>query len=231
MNDYEAMYPPRAYKRLIAIVVDIIVCFSFFSFFQLICMPFFNDTFHYNELVLTHQENLVKYDLGRYDVNESGERVYIEYTVGEGENTVTKEKYESAKLLFEQDALAMENAQQMNIVSLASMSFLLLLAIVPNYLLFPLIHKNGQTLGKYLMRIAIVNRNGCEISYTRLLFRTLVGLYLCEILISYLIYTMTGIPLVLCISGLIAIFSESKNSIADYISGTSQIDKEVSIIG
>ena len=180
---------------------------------------------------MAHQENLVKYDLGQYIVNESGDRVFVEYTVGEGESSITQEEYESAKQLFEQDALAMENAQQMNIVSLASMSFLLLLAIVPNYLLFPLIHKNGQTLGKWLMRIAIVNKNGYEITYPRLLFRTLVGLYLCEILISYLIYTMTGIPLVLCVSGLIAIFSESKNSIADYISGTSQIDKEVSIIG
>ena len=231
MNDYEAMYPPRVYKRLIAIVIDIMVCFSFFSFFQFICLPFINDTLHYNDLVMAHQENLVKYDLGQYIVNESGDRVFVEYTVGEGESSITQEEYESAKQLFEQDALAMENAQQMNIVSLASMSFILLLAIVPNYLLFPLIHKNGQTLGKWLMRIAIVNKNGYEITYPRLLFRTLVGLYLCEILISYLIYTMTGIPLVLCVSGLIAIFSESKNSIADYISGTSQIDTEVSIIG
>ena len=230
MNDYESMYPPKAYKRLIAIIVDIIVCVTFFSFFQLICMPIINDTFHYNDLVLTHQENLVKYNLGRYDVTESGEKYFVEYTVNKGENTITQQEYESAKLLFEQDAFATENAQKMNTVSLVSMSFLLLLAIVPNYLLFPLIHKNGQTLGKWLMRIAIVNKNGYEITYPRLLFRTLVGLYLCEILISYLIYTMTGIPLVLCVSGLIAIFSESKNSIADYISGTSQIDKEVSII-
>lgn len=231
MNDYEAMCPPKAYKRLIAIVVDIIVCFSFFAFFQLVCMPFINNTFHYNDLVIAHQENLVKYDLGRYDVNEAGETFFIEYTVGDGENAIAKEKYESAKILFEQDSTATEIAQRMNMVSLVSMSFLLLLAIIPNYLLFPLIHKNGQTLGKWLMRIAIVNKNGYEITYPRLLFRTLVGLYLCEILISYLFYTMLGIPLVLCISGLIAIFSESKNSIADYISGTSQIDKEVSIIG
>ena len=230
MNDYEAMCPPKAYKRLIAIIVDIIVCFSFFAFFQLVCMPFINNTFHYNDLVLTHQENLVKYNLGRYDVTESGEKYFVEYTVNMGENTITQQEYESAKLLFEQDAFATENAQKINTVSLVSMSFLLLLAIVPNYLLFPLIHKNGQTLGKWLMRIAIVNKNGYEITYPRLLFRTLVGLYLCEILISYLIYTMTGIPLVLCVSGLIAIFSESKNSIADYISGTSQIDKDISII-
>ncbi|MBO5715345.1 MAG: RDD family protein [Clostridia bacterium] len=230
MNDYEAMYPPKAYKRLIAIVVDIIVCFSFFTFFQLICMPLINNTFHYNDLVLTHQENLVKYNLGRYDVNESGEKFFVEYTVDKGENTITKQEYESAKQLFEQDTSATENAQKMNTVSLVSMSFLLLLAIVPNYLLFPLIHKNGQTLGKWLMHIAIVDKNGFEMTYSRLLFRTLVGLYLCEILISYLLYTMTGIPLVLCVSGVIALIGESKNSIADYISGTSQIDKDISII-
>ncbi len=230
MNGYEAMYPPKAYKRLIAIAVDIIVCFSFFMFFQFICMPVVNNIFHYDDLVLAHQENLVKYDLGRYDVDESGKTVYIEYTVGEGENTITKEEYENAKRLFEQDAVATENAQKMNMVSLISMSFLLLLAIFPNYLLFPLIHKNGQTLGKWLMHIAIVTKNGFEITYPRLLFRTLVGLYLCEILISYLIYTMTGIPLVLCVSCLIALIGESKSSIADYIAGTRQIDKDISIV-
>jgi hypothetical protein len=180
--------------------------------------------------VIAHQENLVKYDLARYDVNESGQTVYVEYTVGEGENTITKEKYESAKQLFEQDAEAIKNAQKMNTVSLISMSLLLLLAIVPNYLLFPLIYKNGQTLGKWFMHIGIVNKNGTRISYPRVLFRTLVGLYLCEILISYLLYTMTGIPLVLIISGLIAIIGESKNSIADYISGTRQVDNDISII-
>lgn len=231
MNDYESMYPPQTYKRLIAIVVDIIVCFSFFAFFQFICSPLINDIFQYDDLVLTHQENLVKYNLGQYYENDLGENYFVEYTVGDGENAITKAQYESAKQLFEQDASATTNAQKMNTVSLISMSFLLLLAIVPNYLLFPLIHKNGQTLGKWLMKIAIVNKNGCEITYPKLLFRTLVGLYLCEVLISYLLYTMTGIPLVLCISGFIALFSESKNSIADYIGGTSQIDAEVSIIG
>lgn len=230
MNDYGAMYPPKAYKRLIAIVVDTIVCFSFFMFFQFICMPFVNNAFHYDDLVLAHQENLIKYDLARYDVDESGQSVYVEYTVGEGENAITKEEYESAKRLFEQDAAATENAQKMNMVSLVSMSFLLLLTILPNYLLFPLIYKNGQTLGKSLMHISVINKNGSKITYPRLLFRTLVGLYLCEILISYLLYTMMGIPLVLVISGLIALIGESKSSIADYISGTRQIDNDISII-
>ena len=230
MNDYEAMCPPKAYKRLIAIIVDIIVCFSFFAFFQLVCMPFINNTFHYNDLVIAHQENLVKYDLGRYGVNEAGETFFIEYTVGDGENAITKEEYESAKLMFEQDADAVQNAQKMNTVSLISMSLLLLLAIVPNYLLFPLIYKNGQTLGKWFMHIGIVNKNGTRISYPRVLFRTLVGLYLCEILISYLLYTMTGIPVVLLVSALVALIGESKNSIADYVSGTCQIDNDISII-
>lgn len=230
MNNYETIFPPKLHKRLIAIIIDIVVCFSFFSFFQFICLPFINNTFHYNDLVIAHQENLVKYDLARYDVDESGQKIYVEYTVGEGENAITKEEYESAKLMFEQDADAVQNAQKMNTVSLISISLLLLLAIVPNYLLFPLIYKNGQTLGKWFMHIGIVNKNGTRISYPRVLFRTLVGLYLCEILISYLLYTMTGIPVVLIISGLIAIIGESKNSIADYISGTCQVDNDISII-
>jgi hypothetical protein len=180
--------------------------------------------------VIAHQENLVKYDLARYDVDESGQKIYVEYKVGEGENAITKEEYESAKLMFEQDADAVQNAQKMNTVSLISMSLLLLLAIVPNYLLFPLIYKNGQTLGKWFMHIGIVNKNGTRISYPRVLFRTLVGLYLCEILISYLLYTMTGIPVVLLVSALVALIGESKNSIADYVSGTCQIDNDISII-
>lgn len=230
MSDYETIFPPKAYKRLFAIIIDVIVCFSFFMFFQFICTPLINSVFHYNDLLMAHQENLVKYGLGRYDVSESGETVYIEYTVGEGENAITKEKYDSATQLFEQDVAARENAQKMNMVSLASMSFLLFLVIIPNYLLFPLIYKNGQTLGKRLMHIAIINRNGSKVTYPRLLFRTLVGLYSCEILISYFLYTATGIPLVLVISGLMALLGQSKSSLADYIAGTCQIDNDISII-
>ena len=199
-------------------------------FFQYICSPLVNSVFHYDDLVIAYQDSLVKYNLARYDVNESGDVVYIEYTVGEGESSITQEEYDSARTLFEQDADAVENAQKMNMVSLISMSLLLLLSVIPNYLIFPLLHKNGQTLGKWLMHIAIVRNDGTHVSYPRLAFRTLVGLYLCEILISYLLYTMTGIPVVLCVSALVALVGESKNSVADYISGTRQIDGDVSIV-
>ena len=230
MNGYEAIHPPRTYKRAISIIIDLVVCFTFFMFFQYICTPLVNNAFHYDDLVIAYQDSLVKYNLARYDVNESGDAVYIEYTVGEGENSITKEEYDSSRALFERDAAAVENAHKMNMVSLISMSLLMLLSILPNYLLFPLLHRNGQTLGKWLMHIAIIRNDGSHISYPRLVFRTLVGLYLCEILISYLLYTMTGIPFVLCISALIALVGQSKNSIADYISGTCQIDNDVSII-
>ena len=230
MNGYEAIHPPKTYKRAISIIIDLVVCFTFFVFFQYICSPLVNSVFHYDDLVIAYQDSLVKYNLARYDVNESGDVVYIEYTVGEGESSITQEEYDSARTLFEQDADAVENAQKMNMVSLISMSLLLLLSVIPNYLIFPLLHKNGQTLGKWLMHIAIVRNDGTHVSYPRLAFRTLVGLYLCEILISYLLYTMTGSPVVLCVSALVALVGESKNSVADYISGTRQIDSDVSIV-
>ena len=230
MNGYEAIHPPKTYKRAISIIIDLVVCFTFFVFFQYICSPLVNSVFHYDDLVIAYQDSLVKYNLARYDVNESGDAVYIEYTVGEGESSITQGEYDSARTLFEQDADAVENAQKMNMVSLISMSLLLLLSVIPNYLIFPLLHKNGQTLGKWLMHIAIVRNDGTHVSYPRLAFRTLVGLYLCEILISYLLYTMTGIPVVLCVSALVALVGESKNSVADYISGTRQIDSDVSIV-
>lgn len=230
MIGYEAIHPPKTYKRVISIIIDIVVCSTFFLFFQYICSPLVNNIFHYDDLVVAYQDSLVKYNLARYDVNESGELVYIEYTVGEGNDCITQDEYDSARALFETDALAVENAQKMNMASLLSMSLLLLLSVIPNYLIFPLLHKNGQTLGKWLMHIAIIRKDGSHISYTRLLFRTLVGLYLCEILISYLIYTMTGVPAVLFASALIALVGESKNSIADYVSGTCQIDNDTSII-
>ena len=230
MNEYEAINPPRTLKRAISIVIDLIVCFTFFMFFQYICTPIINNTFHYDDLVVAYQDSLVKYNLARYDMNDAGETVYIEYTVGDGENALSEEEYNSARTLFEKDASAVANAQKMNAVSLISMSLLLLLSILPNYLLFPLLHKNGQTLGKWLMHIAIIRKDGTPITYPRLIFRTLVGLYLCEILISYLLYTMTGIPVVLCASALIALIGDSKGSIADHICGTCQVDNDTSII-
>ena len=126
MNDYEAINPPRTLKRAISIVIDLIVCFTFFMFFQYICTPIINNTFHYDDLVVAYQDSLVKYNLARYDMNDAGETVYIEYTVGDGENALSEEEYNSARTLFEKDASAVANAQKMNAVSLISMSLLLL---------------------------------------------------------------------------------------------------------
>ena len=230
MNNVEVMVYPKLYKRIVALLVDFIVCINFFALFQLLISPVIEKTFNYQKVLVAYQEKLVEYGIGYYEYNDDNTKVYINYEIGEEENMITQDEYDEAKENFENDEEALKSAKKLNTISMVGTSIELLLAIIPNYLLFPLIFKNGQTLGKKLMKIAIVGKNGYQIKFINLLMRNIVGLYLFDLLVSYIVMFSYNIPIIIMLSLIGALCTKGKRTIHDLIAGTYIVDEEMTVI-
>ncbi len=231
MNEHEVIVAPKTYKRVIALLVDFIVCIQFFAFFQFLITPILNNNFNYQGLLEEYQNKLVEHGLGYYEFDsETNSNIYVSYEIGDGEGHITQEKYDNASATFKNDSLAMEISNKVTTISMIGTSVELFLAILPNYLLFPLLFKNGQTLGKKIMKIAITDKNGCKLRFHLLLMRNVVGLFLFDLLVSYLCIFIINIPLVILVSIAMALFSKEKRTIHDLIANTYVVDEELSII-
>lgn len=231
MDEHEVLVSPKLYKRFVALLVDLVVCLQFFAFFQILINPILEKQFNYQELLVQYQDKLVEHGLGFYKYDEESQmNIYISFEVGEGENKVSQEEYDEASSSFKKDSNAMELSSKVNTITTLGTSVELLLALLPNYLLFPLIFKNGQTLGKKLMKIAIVDKKGCKISFLNLIMRNIVGLYLFDLLVSYFFMFIIDVPIIVVVSLIMALFTKGKRTIHDLIANTYVVDEEMSII-
>ena len=230
MNDHELIVAPKMYKRLVALLVDFIVCIHFFAFFQILINPIIEKTFDYHEVLVAYQDKLVEHGIGYYEFDENNNKVYVNYEIGEEEGMISQEYYDASKENFENDDVAMEASNKLNTLSIPGTSLELLFAIIPNYLIFPLIFKNGQTLGKKLMKIAVVTKNGYRIKFVNLLMRNIVGLYLFDLVVSYLFMFSFNIPIIVLVSFIWAICTKGKRTVHDLIANTYIADEEMTVI-
>ena len=230
MNDHELIVAPKMYKRLVALLVDFIVCIHFFAFFQILINPIIEKIFDYHEVLVAYQDKLVEHGIGYYEFDENNNKVYVTYEIGEEEGMISQEYYDASKENFENDDVAMEASNKLNTLSIAGTSIELLFAIIPNYLIFPLIFKNGQTLGKKLMKIAVVTKNGYRIKFVNLLMRNIVGLYLFDLVVSYLFMFSFNIPIIVLVSFIGAICTKGKRTVHDLIANTYIADEEMTVI-
>lgn len=228
MIQHDVMVFPKLYKRVVALLVDIIVCIQFFNFFQMIINPIFDSLFHYQDVLVEYHDKMVEHGLGYYDINDETEvKIYIDYEIGE---KISQEEFNEALEKFKNDSRAMEVLNKVNTLSMIGTAVTLFLAIIPNYLLFPLIFKNGQTLGKKLMKIAIVDKDGCRVKFSSLILRNIVGLYLFDLLVSYFFMLIINIPIIAIISLLMGLFTKNKRTVHDLVANTYVVDEELSII-
>ena len=91
------------------------------------------------------------------------------------------------------------------------------------YLMFPLILKNGQTLGKRIFSLGVVSAKGYRIKPWQTIVRFFV--FVAEIAVS--LYTFLGAIL---ISYTLMIFSKKNRSVHDFIAGTSVINLKSSLV-
>ena len=114
-------------------------------------------------------------------------------------------------------------------------SFLPLLII---NIVFPFIFKNGQTLGKKVMKLGLVSKSGVKVTKLNVIVRFLIGIFAFEVLpfMIYLavsnVYTF-GLLMGMAISFInfcLFIFTNNHYMIHDHIGGTVVVDLHTTII-
>lgn len=134
-------------------------------------------------------------------------------------NTFYENQYDIALNYFSHDDECLTLARKITIVSIVEVFISVTLSTMIFFLMFPLIFKERQTLGKKLMGLAVVSRkDGIVAKRTQYLVRFL-AFYVIEILLT--IFTF-GIPLIVSVSMLF--FSKERITLHDYLSATLVVD-------
>ena len=98
------------------------------------------------------------------------------------------------------------------------------------FCLIPLILKNGQTLGKKLMKLALVSTNEVKVKGWNVFARWAIGIFAFETMINLYFVTQWTIPVVLIISVITALVTRKGMALHDYIGGTIVVDLNNTVI-
>lgn len=111
----------------------------------------------------------------------------------------------------------------------------LVVAIIFTFMIFyfviPLFFKNGETIGKKVMHICLVNKLGYQYKRIQLLPRVLFPTLLTIIIVffaGFSIWAFAGVSAVILISFLFVIFTKDNKAIHDFFAGTLVIDAKQS---
>lgn len=111
----------------------------------------------------------------------------------------------------------------------------LVVAIIFTFMIFyfviPFIFKNGETIGKKVMHICLVNKLGYQYKRIQLLPRVLFPTLLTIIIVffaGFSIWAFAGVSAVILISFLFVIFTKDNKAIHDFFAGTLVIDAKQS---
>lgn len=108
-----------------------------------------------------------------------------------------------------------------------------MISILIVYLLFPMIFKNGETLGKITLKICLVNKSGYEVTKVQVLIRQLFLILIMSIssfIVGIDVITMAAtLGLAIFIMMIITLANKEKRSLHDLVAGTLAIDRRTSV--
>ena len=134
-------------------------------------------------------------------------------------NQFYEKEYSVALNYFGHDNICLTLARKITLASIFEYFFSLTLPLLIFFLMFPLIFKERQSLGKKLMNLAVVSRKNGLVAKRSQYFVRFLAFYIIEILLTF--FTL-GIPLLVSFSMLF--FSKEKNTLHDYLSATLIVD-------
>lgn len=202
-------------SRMGAFIVDIFLIVILFFFFELaVCRTTIGNlsvvkenlaTYNYYEGEFAKIQD--EYEIYIYD--EDGKRLYNEKLTEETKNAFETDE-RVIKIREEIDPYAKK------VIAYATIEYSLALLLSSFIALFviPLIAKEGRTLGKFLLKVAVRNKDDSDIKWHKLLLRWFVQLVL-EIVIG--LVTLLALPL---ISLVCTTFTKDNKSLVDLICGT-----------
>lgn len=143
----------------------------------------------------------------------------------EYKNFIYEQFIEAENLLSHYDLSYIKLANYLFLFDLFNVALSLTVSFLLVYLLPSLIFANGETIGKKLLSIGLVNaKNGFVIKKSQIIVRFVV-FYFLEILLSVL---TLGIPLIVSFS--MIIFNKNGYSLHDYLSAVICVDKKSTVI-
>ncbi len=218
-------------KRVSAWLLDTILVLVLITGFALLLSAILNYDSYNDQL----QQCYTRYE-EEYNISFSiSEEEYLAL----GENDMAR--YDAAYAALEDDAFIDRAFSMVLQLSLIILSFSVLLAIMIMDFVLPLIFKNGQTVGKKIFGLAVMEKGAIRIRPLTLLIRTLLGKYTIEtmapLLIIFLIFfgTLGSLGLILLVALLlfqiVLMAATSTNSaIHDALAQTVCVDMESQMI-
>lgn len=189
-----------------------------------------NSLVSFYQLYNNENINIANYNQSKGDSNyfnyENDTYTKIDVVSNETIITFYEDEYEKAiNLMNKYDDNIINLAYKVNRYNVITISISLFVSIIILYLVIPLIFKDGETLGKKLMGIGIVNlKNGFRIKLSQKIIRFLSFLIF-EVILSIL---LLAIPLIISIS--MMFFSKNNMALHDQLAATLCIDKKISLV-
>lgn len=178
-----------------------------------------------NEYIKIELYNNSKIDSNLFTIN-NGEFLRKDIISNDTYISFFESEYDKAvNLMNKYDDVVLNNASIINKYFVTIISLSLLTSILILYLIFPLIFKDGETIGKKLLGIGVVSlKDGFRIKVSQKIIR-FMSFLIFEVILSVL---LVGIPLIVSFS--MMFFSKNNMTIHDQLAATICVDKKVSLI-
>lgn len=218
------MKEPMIGRRLYAWIIDTFLLFIIVFFFDgLLFSPLINDIPIVQETIASYTENAEiftslqdEYNIYIYD--EENNRVYNENITEEGNSAFLSDE----RVIEVTTSLQKEQTILINYFVLR-LTLSLFSGSIIVYIILPLLFKRGKTLGKFVAKLALVDKNNNYISWYKTIFR-----YLLSILINVFL-SIISLGIFALINLLIAIGQKDNKAIYDLICNTTVIDNKLPV--
>ena len=188
----------------------------------------------YNQFAIPRaSENNTK-ELSEYDKTELRQYFYISDKEAKDNEKATTYRYMYYYALADITSLS-KLQNDYNKYALYGVTLPLVVAIIVTFMIFyfviPLIFKNGETIGKKVMHVCLVNKLGYQYKRIQLLPRVLFPMLLTTIIVFFAGFSMwafAGVSVVLLISFIFTIFTKDNKAIHDFFAGTLVVDAKQS---
>ena len=212
-------------KRFFAFLIDFIIFSAIVYLLNThVTTPYiYNPIFDYDTKIQRECEIAGNYNLAYID---NGACVF--YDVPEDENSLEYGQYYANLIKFQIDPELQKIDKQLRKIPTLSRSIDSLFIVLLVYVLPALIFKKGQTIGKKIMNLIVIDSFGEPVKLFQYLFREIVGLWALVYVPSFL---LVYLPLLL-FGTLCLYFSKKQRTIYDAIFGTYVVEnrKELRLI-
>lgn len=246
-------------KRIYAFLIDLLIFIVIFSASMFLLNTYSKD---YNDSKKIYDEKCLEYNLVVEKTNEDGEKYTISWSVYDfmlssfSSPGCHADKFEDIKEIsdscqkeyndflakqseaFKNDEVAFSAYNAIVKYRIGFYAFSSFLALLIINIVFPLIFKNGQTLGKKVFELGLVSKKGIKVSFANIGLRFLIGIFAFEVFPFMLYLAVSNVFSIGLFLGMalffvnfcLFIFTKNHTMVHDYVGGTIVVDLHTTIV-